>query len=85
MTHTVIPADGKVFISVQDGRPIVSRFVRTDSGYETYTVQPARNWQTVEPDARRAVAQFRAAGRDGDWYPCPAHIAFGASFSEVQA
>ena len=84
MQKVVIPSDGKIFIATVGDLVIVSRFVETDP--ETYTVQPARNWQALEPVARRAVAQFRAAGWSGSWYPCPLLVSFGASFSnEVDA
>ena len=59
MLYPVTPHDKAVFIAVELGRCIVSRYVRR-APY-TFAVQRAANWEDLEKQARRAVEDLVGA------------------------
>lgn len=76
-----IPSDRGVFILVRGERTIVARYRRTGPR-ETYTVQPAANWEALEPAAQDAVEAVGGAFWADDHYPCPPALATQARFTD---
>jgi hypothetical protein len=73
MIYPVVPQDKLPIIAIRAQRCIVSRYRQT-APY-TFDVQPATNWEALEPDARTtAEAQIGALVEDDD-LPCPDELA----------
>jgi hypothetical protein len=78
MIYPVVPQDKKVIIAIRSQRCMVSRY-RQVAPY-TFDVQPATNWEALEPDARAAAeAQIGALVKDDD-LPCPDDLAARATW-----
>jgi hypothetical protein len=78
MIYPVIPEDKLPIIAVRSRRCIVSRYRQT-APY-TFEVEPAENWEALEPDARQAAeAQVGALVEDDD-LPCPEDLAARATW-----
>jgi hypothetical protein len=60
-------------ISVANGRAILGRWQPDQAGGAT--LQPARNWQELEPNAAAAVEDAGGAQNLSGLYPCPAELA----------
>jgi hypothetical protein len=70
---TFVPENGDVFISVEDGRPIVSRCRYIDDG--VWTCEHCSNWQELETLAAQAVAAaWRSPALAVNVYQCPARL-----------
>jgi hypothetical protein len=73
MLPTVVPEDKLPIIAVRRQRCIVSRYLQT-APY-TFDVQPATNWEGLEPEARRAAEAHIGALVEDDDLPCPDELA----------
>jgi hypothetical protein len=73
MIYPVVPQDKLPIIAIRARRCMVSRYLQT-APY-TFDVQPAINWEALEPDARRAAEAQIGALVDNDELPCPGDLA----------
>jgi hypothetical protein len=73
MIYPVVPEDKLPIIAVRDRRCMVSRYLRI-APY-TIDVQPATNWEVLEPEARRAAEAHIGALVEDDDLPCPDELA----------
>ena len=73
MIYPVIPQDKRVIVQVRAQRCLVARYRL--AGAQTFEVQPAANWEALEPDARAAVEERFGAITEDDQFPCPDDLA----------
>ena len=79
MVYPVIPEHKKAIIVVEQGRYAVSRYVEV-APYR-FEVQPAENWEALEPLAL-ALVESEVGAAAADHYPCPEDLAALAVWPE---
>ena len=78
MIYPVVPEDKLPIIAIRARRCIVSRYLQI-APY-TFDVQPATNWEALEPDARQAAEGQIGALVEDDDLPCPEDLAAQAAW-----
>ena len=73
MIYPVVPEDKLPIIAIRNQRCMVSRYLQI-APY-AFDVQPAANWEALEPDARRAAEAQIGALVEDDELPCPDELA----------
>ncbi len=82
MVYPVIPEHKKAIIAVEQGRYMVSRYL--ERAPYRFEVQPAANWEDLEPLAVAAV-ESEVGAAAADHYPCPDALAALAVWPETEA
>ena len=75
---SVIPADGLIFIHAHPVHCKVARFKTLGGPY--FEVQPAANWQGLEPEARAEAERQVGALTEDEYLPCPPELAARATW-----
>lgn len=69
--------NGQVIINVSNQRATVAQYVGVCGGVK---MEPAQNWQELEPEALAAVEATQASVAMSGYYPCPPELAQRAVF-----